>query len=274
MSIRTGDIVLVRDYPNLQYKEAHASPTKTRFAVVIGNFRGGYATLPAHAIVTKGGKTEQPYYRLKENELRVPANIISDRADIALKGVIKAHRFPLIRKEQMILKVGSLPLETKIQLIDIHETIKNRPIHVLEMEKENPYYAKFMGFFKEVTLAEKMQFMRDDRGNHQYEFVRNEEFRVKAIQLLEKRNHLHILSVQLEGDKGTFTHTFATKKSLQEIREDWKEPKKAKEWIREDVKFYALWKNPFLQLKPDPQPHPDKYQSLEKFRERSSVLER
>ncbi|QXJ40473.1 hypothetical protein BV455_03847 [Parageobacillus caldoxylosilyticus] len=131
-----------------------------------------------------------------------------------------------------------------------------------------------MGFFKEVTLAEKMQFMRDDRGNHQYEFVRNEEFRVKAIQLLEKRNHLHILSVQLEGDKGTFTHTFATKKSLQEIREDWKEPKKAKEWIREDVKFYALWKNPFLQLKPDPQPHPDKYQSLEKFRERSSVLER
>jgi hypothetical protein len=44
-------------------------------------------------------------------------------------------------------------------------------------------------------------------------------------------------------------------------------PQKAKEWkwIREGIKFHALQQNRLLQLRPDPLPHPEKYQHLEKF---------
>lgn len=261
--IRTGDIVLVKDYPNLQFKEAKTDPTKTRFAVVIGNFREGAVALPAQAISTRRGKALNPSYRIKENELMVPKEVINRQIDIEIRGVIKAHRFPLIEGKQMILKVGSLPLETKIQLIGIHEHIKNRPFQVQEMKMENPNYAKIMGFFKEVTVAEKLQFMRDNRGNHQYEFLRNKKFSLKAIQFLEKRKNLNLFSVKLEGNGKEFTHTFATRKSIKEIQKDWKKPKMAKAWIREDMKFHALQRNPLLELKPDPQPHPDKYTSLE-----------
>lgn len=266
--VRSGDIVLVEDYPNPQFKKAKSSPTKDRFAIVIGNFREGFASLPAQAIATKGGKTERSDYLLRENELRVPEGIINNKRDLTIGGVIKAHRFPLIHKKQMVYKAGTLPLETKLHLVQLHEQVKNLPNQVKEMEKENPNYIKVMNYFKEVTIAEKLQFMRNDRGNYQYELLRNKGFAAKAVQLLEKRGNLHIISVQLEGNNGNrFTHTFATKKSLNEIKKDWKEVKQAKAWIREDVKFHALRHKPLLQLNPDPQPHPDKYISLEKLQE-------
>jgi len=265
--IRTGDIVLVKDYPNPQFKEARSRPTKDRFAIVIGNFREGFISLSAQAIATKRGQTERAGYRLKENELRIPEGIVDDRRDFEITGVIKAHRFPLIKQNQMAYKAGSLPLETKLHLVQLHERMKNLPHQVAEMKQENPNFLKVMGYFKEVTLAEKLQFMRDNRGNYQYEFLRNKEFSVKSAQFLEKRKNLNVISVQLEGSGKKFYHTFATRKSLNELQQDWKSPKKAKEWIREDVKFHTLQRNPLLQLKPDKQPHPDKYKLLEKLQE-------
>lgn len=128
------------------------------------------------------------------------------------------------------------------------------------MEKENPNYIKFINYFKEVTLAEKPQFMYDTRGNFQYEFFRNEFFSAKAVQLLEKRKGLYILSVQLEDTKGRrFIHTFATKKSLHQVKKDWGKPKRAKDWLREDIKFHLLRFKPLLQLRQDLHPHPEKY---------------
>ncbi|WP_342048596.1 hypothetical protein [Bacillus sp. OTU530] len=39
----------------------------------------------------------------------------------------------------------------------------------------------------------------------------------------------------------------------------------AKDWIREDMKFHVLQKNPLAALRPDPIPHPDRYKPLSKL---------
>lgn len=271
--IRTGDIVLVKDYPNPQHEEANSQSTKDRFAVVIGNYRDGFTSLPAQAIATKGGKTEKPLYRIRENELRIPGGVVNGKKNFELSGVIKAHRFPLIRQDQILYKAASLPLETKLHLVQLQEQLKTQPRHVNEMKEENPNYEKVIAYFKEVTVAEKLNFMRDDKGNHQYEFLRNQTFSIKSIQFLEKKKNLNIVSVKLEGDNKEFTHTFATKKTMGQVRFDWKIPKKAKDWIREDIKFHALQRNPLVRLNPDRIPHPDKYTKLEDFKEPKNNLD-
>lgn len=159
--IRTGDIVLVRDYPNAHDLKPGSAATKDRFAVVIGNFKDGFFSAPAQAITTKGKRTERPDYRLKENEVRLPEHLLDKRADFELTGVIKAHRFPLVSQNQMRYKVGRLPLETRLNLVCVHERIKNSPRQVAEMKVENPSYAKIMNYFRELTVAEKMGFMQE-----------------------------------------------------------------------------------------------------------------
>ena len=39
----------------------------------------------------------------------------------------------------------------------------------------------------------------------------------------------------------------------------------AKDWIREDMKFHVLQKNPLAALRSDPNSHPDKYKPLNKL---------
>jgi len=141
-NIRTGDIVLVRDYPNAHDFKAGSAATKDRFAVVIGNFKEVFFSVPAQSITTKGRRTEITDYRLKENEVRLPEHILDKRTDFNLTGVIKAHRFPLVSQNQMSYKVGRLPLETRLNLVSVHDRIKNSPRQVAEMQDENPHYLR------------------------------------------------------------------------------------------------------------------------------------
>lgn len=264
---RPGDIVYAYRYP-FEERDENNQPIgfKRRPAVVLGEGEIEAYTIPVMGIFSKNGRTERDNYIHKINEIRVPDNITihTPGEDKALKGVIISTKMTTISNEQLTPPLAELPERSKIEIALTYENISRIPQYKSKLDLSCPNHEKIMQAFKDNLIAEKLNFLADQFGQHYYP-MKNTQLTPVAIQPLGRFNKLNIYSLQLKGQRDTFAHNFATSRSLKQLSHDWSKPKRAEDWLKEDAKYYALNKNLDLTLRVDPQPHPDRYVEINLF---------
>lgn len=273
---RTGDVVRVYNYPFIpksmqQDNTDNERQGKERYGVVI-NSGGRYATtVPILQISTHSGKTEKDGYMLRDDEIRVPQGITYKKryGDKELFGVIKTERIEQFEQDEISAPLTKIPLRTKLDIISQYEYISSKTYFKEILDNESPNHAQAMGIFKDAVLAEKLNFLVTDDGKRKYETMKFSDLELSEIQPLArigKGNAIGVYSLKLKGDIDTFTYTIGTLKSDEQIAKDWSKPKKAHEWISEDIKYNILKKDIDKNLRPDPLINTNNYIDFKDFK--------
>lgn len=272
---KAGDVVRVYNYPfqpksKQDDSESDKKQGKERYGLVI-NYGGKYATtVPILPISTHKGKTEREGYILRDDEVRVPRGINYKKRNGVkeLIGVIKTERIEHFEQDEISAPLTKIPLRTKLDIISQYEHICNIPFYQNLLKNNSPNHEKAMKLFKESVLAEKLNFLVTDDGKRMYDIMRYTSLKLDKIQPLGyigKNNSIGIYSVELKGNKDSFIYTIGTLKSKEQVVKDWKNPKKAYQWLSEDIKYNILKKDIDKDLKPDPLIDSNKYVKFNDF---------
>lgn len=282
---KIGDMVSVNNYPFISKEEKKQIRKegaeeqhslfyegKPRYGVVVGAGGGKVHSIPIVQITSHDGKTEKEGYRLRHDEVRVPQNIFykdKNGNDKELYGVIKMERIETFGFDEISGSLASVPLRIKEEMMMRYQYISDKPNYKSDLDRQMPTHKNIMYKYKEELVAEKLHFFSSEDGENEFGEKRHDKFFVDKIQYLGEPRGLHLYSVQLAGMKGVYDHTIATRKSPDQVCQSWDENKRGIEWLREDMKFHALMKNVDQRIRPDPVPHPDKYVSIEYFRQQN-----
>lgn len=280
---KTGDIVRVHHYPftskNEQdklRKESNENSSnkinegKSRYGVVINSGGKNITTIPIMPITSHSGKTNSESYRLRDDEVRLPDNIFYEKTTgkINIYGVIKTERIESFESDEITPPLTKIPLRTKLDLIERYESIIKNGFHKNILDKGSSQHKDIMDQFKDSVLAEKLNFLVTDNGVRKFDSMKNSTLSLVGIQPLIKtgRNKsISVYSVKLKGEVDSFTYTIGTLKSEKKVIKEWSNPKKAKEWLSEDIKYNILKSNIDKSLKPDPLSNSNEYKTIDEF---------
>nr|WGD72640.1 hypothetical protein P5645_22220 [Bacillus subtilis] len=279
---KPGDVVRVHNYPFVskaeqerlkdsdQTQEQPAFQGKPRFGVVINAGGRNVEMIPIMQIMSHGGQTERHDYNLRDDEVRLPENISYQKRSgpVDIYGVIKTERIESFEADEITPPLTSIPLRTKIDLIERYEAIMKVDYFRNKLDVDSPNHSKVMADFKTSVLAEKLDFLVSNNGERKFDRMQNSPLRCKEIQKLGsvgKDNRIGLYAVNLQGRHDNFTYIIGTMKNEKQLAKDWAGPKKAKDWLSEDIKFHILKKNIDSQLRPNPLVNSDKFMSFTQF---------
>ncbi|MDN4075488.1 pentapeptide repeat-containing protein [Fictibacillus terranigra] len=173
MQLYSGDIIRVRNYPF----QDDPSRGKSRYAMFLSKIGEEVSLAPATQIGTLSGRAGS--LPLRPFEVEIPAGVTSQTG---IKGVVKCDRFPLIDQQQLQgTVIGRLPIETRIEIIQKYEQIHQNRRFKEPMDQENPNHPQIMMQFKDLVIAEKLGFLKNQ--GKEYEEVRDLDCQVTGVYL-------------------------------------------------------------------------------------------
>lgn len=274
----SGDIVRVfyPFKPKALSNDSDEHVGKKRFGLIVNAGNNQTMALPILQISSHQGKTEQPDYELRFDEIKVPESVTyykrSVQEMVPVYGVIKTERIEFFDDDEISRPLTRVELDTKIEVLDKYKDItRERKVSKI-LDKESPNHKKAMERFERTIIAEKLQFLTTDLGNCRYEHVEDKKFNVNKIQSLgksdeNKRIRYYAVELTSKDNKDSFFYTFSTMKKESQIARDWGIPKPAAEWLKEDERFYNLKKDLHKTFEDTPNPHPAKYKSFSSFKQ-------
>lgn len=213
---RPGDIVRVYHYPYVskaeQVHNEPSSPGKARYGLVINSGGKGVTAIPIMPIISRSGKTEESTYRLREDEVRVPHNTYypTHTGEKQLHGVIKTERLERFGPNEISAPLTTVPLRTKIDILERYNIIKQIPYFKNLMDRQSPGHESFMKDFEESVVAEKLNFLVNENGVRKFDAMRNSALKmteINPITKMGKNNRISLYSVKLQGRKDSFQYT-------------------------------------------------------------------
>jgi len=273
MSRKTGDIIRVfYPFTPRAKNQENSNEGKERFGVIINNGNNMAVAIPIMQITSHGKRTEHPDYRLRLDEVRVPAETSyfkpTQQKRIPIYGVIKTERIELFDDDEISGSLTNIGKEGKIQILEKYKELTSNRHYLQRLNEESPGHKEAMETFERFVIGEKLRFL-EKNGESNYEKMEDRSLEINKIQHLGKANEnkrIHFYAVELTDKEGSFFYTIASKKQPKQVVKEWGKPKTAKEWIQTDERYYQLKKDIRQKLEPTPEPKEEKYRDFKVFR--------
>lgn len=274
---KSGDIVRVfYPYtPKVLNKDGENIEGKRRFGLIVNAGNNKTIAIPILQIFTRDGKTNEPNYRLRKDELYIPEKVTyykrSENKDIDIKGVIKTERIEFFDDDEISVPLTTVGLPTKTRVLETYKSLMEIPHFYNKLNRESPGHKEAMETFERAIIAEKLGFLTTDLGEFKYENLEDTMLKINKIQPLGKSNinkriHFYAVEITDEENKDSFFYTISTMKRPHQVAREWGKPRAAVDWLKEDERFYNLQKDIHKTFEADPNPHPNKYKAFAVFR--------
>lgn len=281
---KSGDIVRVfYPYTPKAVDTGDNVKGKMRFGLIITAGNNDMVALPILAITSRSGRTRNPNFKLRPDEVRIPEGINffkRSQGIVPIDGVIKTERIEFFDTDEVSKTLTKVGLDTKISVLEKYKKTMDFPFYIQKMGKESPKHAEVMNKFEQTIIAEKLGFLVTELGEFKYEELENTKLQINKIQDLgrdpyntNQRFHFYAVELTDEENMDSFFYTFATLKQKDQVVKDWMNPKFASDWMKEDERYYALHKDLNRSFDSEPIPYPNKYESFVSFKRKNLEME-
>lgn len=245
---QAGDIVHVKHFPYDPKLTSDNDEGKGRFGVVLSTQNNDINVIPIMPITSHGKDTERKTYLLRQDEVRLPPNLIykSNKRESEIYGVIKTERIesfdkmdvtpPLVRLDNNTLLNIYNTYQSNISVDSIKETYnQTMPNHNLIMQN-----------LKENLIARKLGFLTVDYDTNKFDVMRDVNLKVDKIGYVDslgKHKNIHVYDLVLKTKQEKFNYQISTNLNPKQIANKWQHPKNTKDWLKEDVKYKILNNN-------------------------------
>ena len=255
MTIHYGALHHVNKLPMYDFKTGEKRPDeKGRFCLILPHFEDENK-VNVMPLMSKSGRVGHQFdgnnYRPFPHEAFLPDNIYPSNK-IPKTGVIMLNEIQEIDIKDVSKqpKSVSIPLETKIEIVDIHRNLMKDEPNRRIMEINNPNFRQAAEHFSELAFAEKIGFLSIPLEDNHYGNMRNEEINATHMQPVIEKHGLTLFNVRFEDkNNDEFFSPVLSSKSKDDIKREWSSPKKAHDWLtNENISFKLLQSNPYIKI--------------------------